>query len=261
MHYWMLDVDMDCEQAFGDGQGRRWFELKAFMVTHLMTAVAPMPGWEGRHRPDEQSDAAVLVDQPHGHLRDGQRVRREFPESARRARSELCAVLRAELHLPVAPRRAGASAEMLSSTPCISPNIEKRCLGNVAQTCQTVDGRKVFRTVQDCNCDLGRRELRSDVPEVDRPVLHAGARRQLHRGVLAGRSMRRRRRLRGAARPLSSTGEAPVSESRKPAAAPPNLPGPFPSISASLSPFGCRPSRIASTMSGARQVSGSSRQT
>src|SRR5690606_24414087 len=27
--------------------------------------------------------------------------------------------------------------------------------------------------------------------------------------------------------------------------------GPFPSISASLSPFGCRPSRIASTMSGA----------
>ncbi len=37
--------------------------------------------------------------------------------------------------------------------------------------------------------------------------------------------------------------------------------GPFPSISASLSPFGCRPSRIASTMSGARQVSGRSRQT
>ena len=36
---------------------------------------------------------------------------------------------------------------------------------------------------------------------------------------------------------------------------------PFPSISASLSPFGCRPSRIASTMSGARQVSGRSRHT
>jgi hypothetical protein len=30
--------------------------------------------------------------------------------------------------------------------------------------------------------------------------------------------------------------------------------GPFPNNSASLSPFGCRPSRIASTMSGARQV-------
>jgi hypothetical protein len=37
--------------------------------------------------------------------------------------------------------------------------------------------------------------------------------------------------------------------------------GPFPSISASLSPFGCRPSRIASTTSGATQVSGRSRQT
>jgi alpha-amylase len=28
MNYWMLDVDMDCEQAFDDGQGRQWFELK-----------------------------------------------------------------------------------------------------------------------------------------------------------------------------------------------------------------------------------------
>ncbi len=46
MHYWMFDVDMDCEQAFDDGQGHRWFELKAFMVTQLMTAVAPTPGWE-----------------------------------------------------------------------------------------------------------------------------------------------------------------------------------------------------------------------
>src|SRR4029077_8605496 len=37
MHYWMLDVDMDCEQAFDDGIGRKWFELKAF--------IAPAPGW------------------------------------------------------------------------------------------------------------------------------------------------------------------------------------------------------------------------
>ena len=40
-----------------------------------------------------------------------------------------------------------------------------------------------------------------------------------------------------------------------------HLSGPFPSISASLKPFGCRQSSIASTMSGARQVSGSNRQT
>jgi hypothetical protein len=37
--------------------------------------------------------------------------------------------------------------------------------------------------------------------------------------------------------------------------------GPFPSISACLSPLGCRPSRIASAKSGAKQVSGRSRQT
>jgi hypothetical protein len=37
--------------------------------------------------------------------------------------------------------------------------------------------------------------------------------------------------------------------------------GPISSTSASLSPFGWRPSNIASTMSGARQVNGSSRQT
>jgi hypothetical protein len=46
-NYWMLDVDMDCEQGFADSQGRRWFELKAFTVTQLMEAPAPTPGWEG----------------------------------------------------------------------------------------------------------------------------------------------------------------------------------------------------------------------
>ena len=34
---------------------------------------------------------------------------------------------------------------------------------------------------------------------------------------------------------------------------------PFPGISTSLSPFGCRPSRMAATMSGATQVSGTRR--
>jgi hypothetical protein len=44
-----------------------------------------------------------------------------------------------------------ASDEILNDTPCISPDVEKRCLGNIAQTCQNVNGRKVFRSVQDCN--------------------------------------------------------------------------------------------------------------
>jgi hypothetical protein len=40
---------------------------------------------------------------------------------------------------------------MLSETPCAAPNVETRCLGNLAQTCRQVDNRKVFRTAQDCN--------------------------------------------------------------------------------------------------------------
>jgi hypothetical protein len=44
-----------------------------------------------------------------------------------------------------------AAAEVLDNTPCVSPGIERRCVGNVAQTCQSVDGGKFFRSVQDCN--------------------------------------------------------------------------------------------------------------
>ena len=50
MHYWMLDVDMDCEQAFDDSQGRRWFEMKAF--------IAPRPG------PEEQNVAQTSNPMP-----------------------------------------------------------------------------------------------------------------------------------------------------------------------------------------------------
>jgi hypothetical protein len=44
-----------------------------------------------------------------------------------------------------------AAAEVLDNTPCVSPGMERRCVGNVAQTCQSVDGGKFFRSVQDCN--------------------------------------------------------------------------------------------------------------
>jgi hypothetical protein len=45
----------------------------------------------------------------------------------------------------------GASVEVLNNTPCGSPGIERRCVGNIAQTCQNVDGGMFFRSVQDCN--------------------------------------------------------------------------------------------------------------
>ncbi|MBK7395115.1 MAG: hypothetical protein IPJ34_02135 [Myxococcales bacterium] len=38
-HLWMLDVDMDCTQAFKGLDGARWFEVKSF--------VSNGPGWEG----------------------------------------------------------------------------------------------------------------------------------------------------------------------------------------------------------------------
>lgn len=38
MHYWMLDVDMDCSRAYLDAQGNRWFEIKSF--------ISNGPGWE-----------------------------------------------------------------------------------------------------------------------------------------------------------------------------------------------------------------------
>jgi hypothetical protein len=44
-----------------------------------------------------------------------------------------------------------ASADVLNNTPCVSPSVEKRCVGNIAQTCQSVDGGIFFRSVQDCN--------------------------------------------------------------------------------------------------------------
>jgi hypothetical protein len=58
----MLDVDMDCEQAFDDGLGHRWFELKAF--------IAPSPGWEGNIA-QNSTPATLPVHQPHGPVRFG----------------------------------------------------------------------------------------------------------------------------------------------------------------------------------------------
>jgi alpha-amylase len=39
MHYWMLDVDMDCSHALQDSNGARWFEVKSY--------ISNGPGWEG----------------------------------------------------------------------------------------------------------------------------------------------------------------------------------------------------------------------
>jgi outer membrane protein assembly factor BamB len=142
-HYWMLDLDMDCEQAFDDGAGRRWFELKAF--------VAQTPGWE--------SDIA--------------QTSTPMPPYASINHMGLCGMVNvfvanypnvpagsspssARFFTPDFTERGplderGASNDVLNNTPCGSPSLERRCVGNVAQACQAVAGGMFFRTVQDCN--------------------------------------------------------------------------------------------------------------
>jgi outer membrane protein assembly factor BamB len=149
-HYWMLDIDMDCEQAFGDGQGYRWFELKAFMVTHLLTAVAPTPGWEGDIA---QTGNPIPPYSSRNHMAICGRINvfvANFPGLGSRDPNSAQFFDPSYTFLSPIDER-DASEEMLNDTPCVSPDLEKRCLGNLAQACQNVGGHTYFRTVQDCN--------------------------------------------------------------------------------------------------------------
>jgi hypothetical protein len=53
MHYWMLDVDMDCSRAFQAADGTRWFEVKAY--------ISNGPGWE----PDVAQSATPYASRNH----------------------------------------------------------------------------------------------------------------------------------------------------------------------------------------------------
>jgi hypothetical protein len=147
----MLDVDMDCEQAFDDGQGHRWFELKAFIVTPLLTAVAPTPGWEGDIT---QTSNPVPPYSSMNHMGMCGMINvfvANFPNLPAGFNPNSAQFFSPSYtYLSPIDERA-ASAEVLDNTPCVSPGIEKRCVGNVAQTCQSVDGGNFFRSVQDCN--------------------------------------------------------------------------------------------------------------
>src|SRR5262249_13526078 len=142
MHYWMLDVDMDCEQAFDDGAGHKWFELKAF--------IAPVPGWEkdisqtSNPSPPYSSinhmGICGMINVFVGNYKN--RPSALDPNSAQFLTPSYTYLT------PVDERNALADA--LNNTPCIAPGTEKRCLGNIAQTCLTVGGGNFFRSVQVC---------------------------------------------------------------------------------------------------------------
>jgi hypothetical protein len=142
-HYWMLDVDMDCEQAFDDGQGRRWFEIKAF--------IAQTPGFEGDVA--QTSNPTPPYSSPN-HLGICGMVNvfvGNFPNHPAALDPNQASFSAPSYTFLTPVDERSVSDEVLNRTPCASPGIETRCLGNVAQSCQAVDGGKFFRTTQDCN--------------------------------------------------------------------------------------------------------------
>jgi outer membrane protein assembly factor BamB len=142
-HYWMLDVDMDCEQAFADGAGRRWFELKAF--------VAQTPGWEGDIN---QTSTPMPPYSSINHMGICGMINvfvANYP-SRPAALNPNAAQFFTPSYTYMSPiDERGASNDVLNLTPCVSPASERRCVGNVAQVCQAIGGKTFFRTVQDCN--------------------------------------------------------------------------------------------------------------
>ncbi|HZD50712.1 MAG TPA: hypothetical protein VE178_18350 [Silvibacterium sp.] len=142
-NYWMLDVDMDCEQAFDDGHGNKWFELKAL--------IAPRPGPEedvsqtSNPPPPYQSPNHMgLCGMVNVFVANFDNLPAGLdPNSAQFIKPSYTWLT------PVDERNA--SADALENTPCVSPGVENRCLGNLSQSCQTVNGGNFFRSVQNCN--------------------------------------------------------------------------------------------------------------
>ena len=142
-NYWMLDVDMDCEQAFDDGQGRKWFELQALIAPRpgpegaITQASNPMPPYTSANHMGVCGMVNVFVGN-FGNLPAGL-----DPNSAQ-------FLPPAYTYLsPIDDRNA--SSDVLNNTPCVSPTAESRCVGNILQSCRVVNGGNFFQTVQNCN--------------------------------------------------------------------------------------------------------------
>jgi hypothetical protein len=142
-NYWMLDVDMDCEQAFDDGHGNKWFELKAL--------IAPRPGPEGSVTqtsnpmpPYSSPNHLGLCGMINLFVANFENLPAGLdPNSAQFIKPSYTYLF------PVDDRTA--SDDVLKNTPCVSPGVENRCVGNISQTCQSVSGGNFFRSIQNCN--------------------------------------------------------------------------------------------------------------
>jgi hypothetical protein len=147
-NYWMLDVDMDCEQAFDDGKGNKWFELQAL--------IAPRPGPESStgEPPITQTSNPMPPYSSPNHMglcgmvnvfvgNFGNQPANLNPNSAQ-------FFTPAYTYLSPVDDRS-ASNDVLMNTPCVAPATETRCVGNILQTCQAVNGGNFFRSLQNCN--------------------------------------------------------------------------------------------------------------
>jgi hypothetical protein len=112
-HYWMLDVDMDCETAVDIG-GTFWFEVKSFISN------APN-GWE----PDVTQADRPYVSGNH------------FAKCGK---------------INIFERGSGAVRyrDFDAADQCSFPGVERRCSGSAAQACTLAGAVKVWQTVQDC---------------------------------------------------------------------------------------------------------------
>jgi hypothetical protein len=112
-HYWMLDVDIDCETAINIG-GTYWFEVKSF-ISNVQN------GWE--------SDINQ-VDRPYA-------SGNHFAQCGK---------------FNIFERSSNSVTYRNFDTvnQCSFPNQERRCNGSAAQICRSVSGANVWQDVQDC---------------------------------------------------------------------------------------------------------------
>src|SRR5262249_23598750 len=128
-HYWMLDVDMDCEQAFDDGHGNKWFEMKA--------VVAPLPGWEGDitqtstpARPYTSNNHMGICGRMNVFVANYPNLPSGLDPNSAQFLTPTYTYL-----TPVDERTASTS--VLNETPCGDPDKEKRCVGSLLQVCKS----------------------------------------------------------------------------------------------------------------------------
>jgi hypothetical protein len=141
-NYWMLDLDMDCEQAFDDGHGQKWFELKA--------VIAPLPGWEGDIA---QSSTPMPPYASANHMGICGRVNvfvANYPNLPAGLNPNSAQFLAPSYTYPAPVDERTASSDVIDNTPCTDPGKEMRCVGSVLQMCKSLPTGKFFQTVQNC---------------------------------------------------------------------------------------------------------------